>query len=77
MNYKQMLDKLAELEARIAQLEYQQRVAQWPGSGTDKHWLKGCSTCGLGSDGRPMGYVCNRSDCPTAVTCTNFQDAFK
>jgi hypothetical protein len=30
---------------------------------------KGCSTCGLGADGKVYGYVCNRTDCPTKVTC--------
>jgi hypothetical protein len=74
MNYKQMLDKLAELEQRIANLEHQQRVAAWPN--TDKQWPRGCRVCGLGSDGKSYGYVCNRTDCPTAVTC-NIQDAFK
>jgi hypothetical protein len=25
--------------------------------------------CGMGADGKAYGYVCNRSDCPTRVTC--------
>lgn len=29
----------------------------------------GCPKCGVGADGQPMGYVCNRTDCPTGVTC--------
>jgi hypothetical protein len=29
---------------------------------------KGCSVCGIGADGKPYGYVCNRDDCPTKVT---------
>jgi hypothetical protein len=29
----------------------------------------GCSTCGLGADGKATGYVCYRTDCPTRVTC--------
>lgn len=28
----------------------------------------GCKVCGIGSDGRAYGYVCNRGDCPTRVT---------
>lgn len=41
MNYKQMLDKLAEFEARIAQLERNQHThpsPTWPVS-TEKYWL--------------------------------------
>lgn len=30
---------------------------------------QGCPKCGIGADGRPMGYVCTRADCPTGVTC--------
>jgi hypothetical protein len=30
---------------------------------------RGCGACGIGTDGRVMGYVCTRSDCPTRVTC--------
>lgn len=74
MTYKEMLDKLRELEQRIAYIEQQQRAMQWPN--TTKQWPRGCSVCGLGSDGRSMGYVCNRTDCPTAITC-NLQDVFK
>jgi hypothetical protein len=36
----------------------------------DSPWVynKGCKVCGIGADGSPMGYVCNRSDCPTRIT---------
>jgi hypothetical protein len=30
---------------------------------------KGCPVCDMGADGKAYGYVCNRSDCPTRVTC--------
>jgi hypothetical protein len=30
-----------------------------------REWPRGCRVCGLGADGRVMGYVCPRSDCPT------------
>ena len=30
---------------------------------------QGCPKCGIGADGKPMGYVCNRTDCPTGVSC--------
>lgn len=35
------------------------------------HTFPGCRVCGIGADGKAMGYVCNRSDCPTRVTCTS------
>jgi hypothetical protein len=30
---------------------------------------RGCQVCGIGADGKAYGYVCNRDDCPTRVTC--------
>jgi regulator of replication initiation timing len=30
---------------------------------------QGCMICGVGADGKPYGYVCPRSDCPTRITC--------
>lgn len=30
---------------------------------------KGCYVCGIGANGAIIGYVCNRSDCPTRITC--------
>jgi hypothetical protein len=35
----------------------------------DNSWSRGCKVCGIGSDGKPMGYVCSRTDCPTRITC--------
>ncbi len=35
---------------------------------------KGCEVCGLGKNGEVTGYVCQRSDCPTRVTCGVFYD---
>lgn len=29
----------------------------------------GCGVCGLGSNGEVTGYVCQRTNCPTRVTC--------
>ena len=31
---------------------------------------RGCKVCGIGSDGRAYGYVCNRDNCPTRWTCS-------
>jgi DNA repair exonuclease SbcCD ATPase subunit len=36
---------------------------------TPNTYSLGCYVCGVGADGKPMGYVCNRNDCPTRVTC--------
>lgn len=42
-------------------------ITPWPKS--PKDWLYSqCEVCGMHFNG-PMGYVCPRSDCPTAVTC--------
>ena len=72
MNYRQMLDKLAELEQRIKQLEQTQRTQPIL---PQNYQPMGCKVCGLGSDGRSMGYVCSRIDCPTGIT--SIQDIFK
>ena len=31
--------------------------------------FRGCHVCGSGANGEVIGYVCNRSDCPTRITC--------
>ena len=63
-----MLDKLHELEKRVWELEQRAdgQAIQFRGTA--------CQVCGLGSNG-PMGYVCPRPDCPSAVRCvSNLQD---
>lgn len=76
ISYKQLLDKIDDLERRIKKLEKSQHThPELPIVPQTKYDL-GCRVCGLGSNG-PMGYVCPRIDCPTAVRCTNPQDAFK
>ncbi len=64
--------RLADLERRIAELERAagQQVPWWPVPATDGVQFAGCRVCGRGADGRPDWYVCTRSDCPSAVTCT-------
>lgn len=32
-----------------------------------RYWRWACAVCGIGADGRAMGYVCPRGDCPTQV----------
>ena len=34
-----------------------------------RQWNRGCGVCGIGANGKAMGYVCTQSDCPTRVTC--------
>ena len=34
-----------------------------------KTWKPGCQVCGIGADGKAIGYVCTRGDCPTRITC--------
>lgn len=29
---------------------------------------RGCPTCGIGADGAPMAYACQRNDCPTRAS---------
>lgn len=78
MTYKQLLDKLRELEDRIRVLEQlpQTRGPQFtPGTLPQPIYnTLGCRVCGLGSNG-PMGYACPRSDCPSAVRCVGDTNA--
>ena len=32
-------------------------------------WERGCAVCGIGAGGHAYGHACQRSDCPTRVTC--------
>jgi hypothetical protein len=32
-----------------------------------RYWQWACSVCGVGADGKVMGYVCGSSDCPMQV----------
>ena len=58
-------------DALRAALEQPERTLTpfWPDVPIFHYGHKGCSICGLGADGRTMGYVCSRIDCPTRVTC--------
>lgn len=64
---RQLEKRLVLLEGRVAMLEARQMYPTTPLYRTTTH--TGCGVCGIGSDGRVMGYVCNRNDCPTKVTC--------
>ena len=46
-------------------------LPSWP---PKEHWppkTRGCTVCGIGSDGGTLGYVCPRGDCPSRITCVN------
>lgn len=73
MNYKQMLDKLQELEKRIQVLEFEAKKAeldrrvQYPyGPPIVPQMPNVCSKCGLKLDS-VMGYVCSTPQCPTGL----------
>lgn len=80
MNYKDTLEKFAWLEERIdclyeENLELKQQLEMLRFAVLRNKFQhtqpigQGCSVCGLGSEGKAWGYVCNNSGCPTRVTC--------
>ena len=64
----QLEKRLVLLEGRVAMLEVNQAYKHVPSMPKYAKHI-GCPVCGIGGDGKVMGYVCNRSDCPTRVTC--------
>ena len=68
---KQIIELLEQISISLEKLN--NPMIYWP---TETHpdtspprYAKGCPVCGIGADGQPYGYVCNRADCPTQVTC--------
>ena len=62
---------LKELKQRVDEFE---SPRTWPSPNTTWPTIQpkvtmGCPICGIGADGKAYGYVCNRSDCPTRITC--------
>ena len=55
------------LASRPAPYNPPQPNTWWPNTNTP---IMGCPKCGIGSDGKPYGYVCSDPSCPTKVTCT-------
>lgn len=57
-------DRLTQAMHAIETLTKTQKIVprQFPGYTSPVY--NGCSRCGIGTDGRIMGYVCNRLDCP-------------
>jgi hypothetical protein len=61
-SYNQAIKDAAE---RQSTMPWDQPVPQkW-----ESYPHRGCQVCGIGADGKAYGYVCNRDDCPTRVTC--------
>lgn len=64
------------LQGRIFSLEARLNSMQGPRNPFNDYpsWVPraglGCPVCGVGADGKPMGYVCTNPNCPTRVTCT-------
>lgn len=59
-----LLEEAADaLEAALATTKLQSGWDKW------QNQKRGCSVCGVGADGKVMGYVCTRMDCPTKITC--------
>jgi hypothetical protein len=64
--------RIFSLEARLASTQpirdpYTAVPAWAPRPAGTMH--SGCPVCSLGADGKPMGYVCPRNDCPSRITC--------
>ena len=82
MNYKQMLDKFAELERRLKELEERVDFVEHtrdttipiqpftppydPWERKSFSWRE-CPKCKLRLDQGPMGYVCSQPQCPTGL----------
>lgn len=62
-------DRLEQAMTTIETLTKSQKIVPRQFPGYTPPVYNGCSRCGIGSEGRIMGYVCNRLDCPTKVTC--------
>ena len=64
---KERVKYLEQLNTTLVEGIFRNNNQQYPSPIQTKPYA-GCSVCGLKFDG-VMGYVCTRSDCPTAVRC--------
>lgn len=66
---KEQAELILQLQKEIARMTTMPTPYKWPD--LPKYSMNtGCPVCGLGSNGEAMGYVCTRTDCPTAVRCS-------
>lgn len=68
-----LLDKVYECGYNEA-LRNTETQESYPYNNRNQLWTVGpqylgCQVCGLGKNGTATAYVCNRSDCPTRVSC--------
>ena len=62
-------DEIERLRAIVKAYEEGARISKYLKTYPSDQTLSGCHVCGLGSDGKPMAYNCQRNDCPTRATC--------
>jgi hypothetical protein len=63
-----LMKEIESLKERVVELErdnFFQKINKEP------PFTKGCLVCGLGTNGEIMGYVCPRTDCPSAMRCSS------
>ncbi len=68
---KEQAALILQLQEEIARLETMTKFPFLfpPAPSVTSPYQRGCPVCGIGADGGALGYVCNRTDCPSAVRC--------
>jgi hypothetical protein len=67
---KEQAALILQLQKEIARLETMTKFPfPFPSAPVTSPYQKGCPVCGIGADGGAIGYVCNRTDCPSAIRC--------
>ena len=67
---KEQAALILQLQKEIARLETMTKFPfPFPSAPVTTPYQRGCPVCGIGANGEIMGYVCSRTDCPSAVRC--------
>ncbi len=67
---KEQAALILQLQKEIARLESTYKFPfPFPSAPVTSPYQRGCPVCGIGADGGALGYVCNRTDCPSAIRC--------
>jgi hypothetical protein len=67
---KEQAALILQLQKEIARLETMPKLPfPYPSPSMPYQPFKGCPVCDIGADGGAIGYVCNRTDCPSAIRC--------